>query len=230
MPSTGSSPQPPHVYYFNLQYHTLKIMLHRPFIRVQPSMEALGNLQHTPMSHLQSATFSAIRVTWIINSFRKLYPLHRLSPLAVHSLSMASLIYLFNASSHDSELRQRSLKLKSINFQILDQMSSTTKCSIEAIKILTSMIEKATDAPARDPCEVSGQLDSMGTIKSPALVHPIPTYEPAIPTAPEQLGAGTRSENQSTVDEDMDWFDLPLSDVFLVDGVSWDDVINGELW
>lgn len=60
---------------FSILFQALKIMLHRPFICGTPSMESLQNSQNSRLVHLQSATFSAIRVSYIVNSFRNFYPL-----------------------------------------------------------------------------------------------------------------------------------------------------------
>lgn len=59
----------------SLLYHNLKIMLHRPFIKTAPSLHDLEELKGPEMVHIQSATFSAIRITSIINAYRNFYPL-----------------------------------------------------------------------------------------------------------------------------------------------------------
>lgn len=56
-------------------------MLHRPFIRNNPSMAALQDLRNPEALHLQSATFSAIRITYIVKSFERSYSLVSVSCL-----------------------------------------------------------------------------------------------------------------------------------------------------
>lgn len=62
----------------SLLYHTLKIMLHRPFIKTTPSSHDLHDLISPQTVHIQSATFSAIRITSIVNAYKNFYPLVRL--------------------------------------------------------------------------------------------------------------------------------------------------------
>lgn len=59
----------------SLLYHNLKIMLHRPFFKTAPSMHDLDEFKRPEMVHIQSATFSAIRITSIVNAYRNFYPL-----------------------------------------------------------------------------------------------------------------------------------------------------------
>ncbi|KAL3471756.1 hypothetical protein BJX99DRAFT_250214 [Aspergillus californicus] len=141
LPATSTQPVPPHVHQLNLQYHTLKIMLHHPFIQTIPSMKALQDSQGPHMVHLQSATFSSIRISEIINAYKNFYPLNRLSPFTVQSLTLSSLLHILNASSTDTNLAERSKRLYDFNCRILTQMASTTKCSSRALRFLDSTSE-----------------------------------------------------------------------------------------
>lgn len=75
LPAAATRPVPAHVYQFQLQHHTLKIMLHRPFLHTTPSINTVQASQDPETVHTQSATFSAIRITYIINAYKNFYPL-----------------------------------------------------------------------------------------------------------------------------------------------------------
>lgn len=155
-------------------------------------------------------------------------------------------MFLFNASSKDPELKERSIKLNDMNFQILNQMSSTTKYSIELINTLRSIARKRglADTPQflnENPTSFNDTLDfdnqnqyttlrdshTLGDIEPPVPVPMRVSESNNLPT-PEPLETnGIRGGY--TCDEDFSWFDLPLNDVFLVDGVSWEDIFNEEL-
>ncbi|KAJ6019542.1 fungal-specific transcription factor domain-containing protein [Penicillium canescens] len=231
VPSAATKQVPPHVYQFNLLYQALKIMLHRPFIRGSPSMESLHSLQNSHLVHLQSATFSAIRVSYVINSFRNFYPLRRLSPIAVEGLVMASHIHLFNSKSSDEMLARRSNNLYSLNLHILNLMTPPGKESSRAVEVLTSLAQESGISTASDPAEnlaprsvVEPQENGSGGIS-----HQIQAVSSVI----SDSNTAVELEEPSTVPDDsphpesyFDWLDLPLSDQLLFDGAFSDVLCN----
>lgn len=75
LPAAATRPVPAHVYQFQLLHHTLKVMLHRPFLHTTPSINTAQASQDPETVHIQSTTFSAIRITYIINAYKNFYPL-----------------------------------------------------------------------------------------------------------------------------------------------------------
>ncbi|PYH64995.1 uncharacterized protein BO88DRAFT_396114 [Aspergillus vadensis CBS 113365] len=217
LPATGTKQLSPPVYQFNLLYHTLKIMLHRPFINAVPSMHDLEELKRPQMVHIQSSTFSAIRITSIVNAYRNFYPLETLSPLAVYSLATSSLMHLSNGNSADATLSQRTTQLYRLNLRFLGQMSSTSNSSSRAIKALKSLecdgdasIQLNTTKPSvRDrgaECDGSVSAGQRGT----------PT------TALESMN---NFNHLDFIENAFDWLQLPLNDQLI-----FDDVIESSLW
>ncbi|KAL4908954.1 hypothetical protein BDW74DRAFT_75443 [Aspergillus multicolor] len=209
LPATSTTPLPPHVYQLNLQYHTLKIMLHHPFINEVPSMKALQDSQNAQMVHIQSATFSAIRIGQIINAYRNFYPVHRLSPFTVQSLVVASLIHLYNANSTDTALAQRSRHLHGLNHQTLHQMAPMTRCSAPAIEFLDSV----------QHCGVLGANKSSGSQYGSS--SNLPAVGPGLATfVPDNM-------NMDLTMDLFDWFELPLHNELLFDG-DYADLLSSE--
>ncbi|GFN19593.1 Zn(II)2Cys6 transcription factor [Aspergillus tubingensis] len=217
LPATATTQLSPPVYQFNLLYHNLKIMLHRPFFKTAPSMHDLDEFKRPEMVHIQSATFSAIRITSIVNAYRNFYPLETLSPFAVHSLATSSLVHLLNANSADATLSQRTTHLYRLNLRFLGQMSSTNYGSNRAIKALTSLeceggasiLPNTTKPSMRDrgaECNGSVSAGQRGT----------PT------TALDSMNI---SGHIDFMENAFDWFQLPLNDQLV-----FDDVIESSLW
>ncbi|KAL4971866.1 hypothetical protein BDW66DRAFT_155230 [Aspergillus desertorum] len=116
-PAVSTKPLPAHAY---------EIMLHRPFLSGSPSMSALHG-SSAQQVHLQSAAFSAIRISYITTCYKRFYPLERLSPFTVQSLLISSLIHLSNAISPDRDLAHRSERLYHLNLHFLNHMLPITQ-------------------------------------------------------------------------------------------------------
>lgn len=210
-------------------------MLHHPFIQTIPSMKALQDLQDPHMVHLQSATFSSIRISEIMNAYKKFYPLvssflpqhisstkqlqNRLSPFAVQSLTLSSLIHHLSANSPDTILAERSKRLHDMNRRVLTQMASTMKCSLRALQFLDSFQSNSGDG-SKDTGKAELSLDALQTSE--------PNLELAIPV-PEN--------NDPPTTDLFDWFDLPLNNDLLFDGEFADlvsaqtcDIDDGQYW
>ncbi|KAL5362918.1 fungal-specific transcription factor domain-containing protein [Aspergillus floccosus] len=219
LPATATKQLSPPVYQLNLLYHTLKIMLHRPFIQAAPSMHGLQDSNSPQMVHIQSATFSAIRITSIVNTYKKFYPLETLSPFTVNSLTVSSLIHLFNANSTDTTLSQRTKHLYDLNIRFLNQMDATNKCSGRAIRALRSIEYNwgecvftkfdSSEAP------LGGSRGRFGDFAS----------QPGTGSQAVPLEAVDIPENMDDMGDDFDWLRLPLNDQLIFDGV-----FEGSLW
>ncbi|KAL4877338.1 hypothetical protein BJY04DRAFT_230824 [Aspergillus karnatakaensis] len=201
LPPVASKQLPPHVYQLNLYYHTLKIMVHSPLLSVSPSMSALQE-SGNQMVHLQSSTFSAIRISYIINCYKNFYPLNKITPFAVQSLLIASLMHIFNSNSPDSTLAKRSQRLHHLNLHFLSQMASTIKCSTRALDFLESFRNKQTEIP------------NNSTTTLPDLSLPV-----APEITPDRL-------IEPTVDI-FDWFQLPFNQSWLPGG-EFEDILWGD--
>ncbi|CAG8418432.1 unnamed protein product [Penicillium salamii] len=209
-------------------------MLHRPFIRSIASMEALQDSQSPKHLHLQSATYSAIRITYIIRSFERFYNLTRLSPLTVTTLAMSSLIYLFNASTQDPSLVQRAKNLFEINIHALRHMNATTKSCDRIIRILQSIARSRDIQTSFDYNDVVGHghhVENDQRIESNAAHHEW-TVEPQtndsqVPFIPDL--STTETGIPSSVDL-FDWFELPLNDQLMDDGGFFDTLCAQSDW
>ncbi|BCS14838.1 hypothetical protein ALUC_70071A [Aspergillus luchuensis] len=217
LPATATKQLSPPVYQFNLLYHNLKIMLHRPFIKTAPSLHDLEELKGPEMVHIQSATFSAIRITSIINAYRNFYPLENLSPFAVHSLATSSLVHLLNADSADATLSQRTTHLYRLNIRFLGQMSSTNYGSNRAIEALTSL-ECEGDASIQPNATKPSVRDRGADGNSSVSAGP----RGAPTTALESMNIFGHIDSMENA---FDWFQLPLNEQLV-----FDDVIESTLW
>ncbi|GKZ30165.1 hypothetical protein AbraIFM66950_008024 [Aspergillus brasiliensis] len=217
LPASATKQLSPPVYQFNLLYHTLKIMLHRPFIKVVPAMHDLEDAKRPQMVHVQSATFSAIRITSIVNAYKNFYSLESLSPLAVHSLATSSLMHLLNSKSADVSLSQRTTHLYRLNHHFLGQTSPTNNNSRRAMNALTSL-EHDGDASIQ-PDTTKPSVQSRGA-------------ECDGSASAGQIGTPTIAVESMSISGDLDptenafdWFQLPLNDQLI-----FDDVIENSLW
>ncbi|GKZ82008.1 hypothetical protein AnigIFM56816_006538 [Aspergillus niger] len=217
LPATATTQPSPPVYQFNLLYHTLKIMLHRPFIKAVPSMHDLEEMKCPDMVHIQSATFSAIRITSIVNAYRNFYPLEALSPLAVHSLAISSLMHLLNAKSTDATLSQRTTHLYRLNLRFLGQLGSTNNSSHRAIKALTFLEREGNVSVHPNTMKSSvwrRGAECDGSVSAGQTGTPTTTLE-----------SMNISGHLDPMENAFDWLQLPLNDQLI-----FDDVIEGSLW
>lgn len=139
-----------------------------------------------------------------------------LSSFTVNSLTVSSLMHLFDAHSTDTMLSKRTRHLYDLNLRFLNQMNSTNRCSGRAIKALKS---------------VEYDWGECVFTKSEAPLH---GSRGESDHAIAQHGAGTQTTTLESVGvpEDMgnagdvfDWFQLPLNDQLI-----FDDVLEGSLW
>ena len=137
---------------------------------------------------------------------------NRLSPFTVQSLTMSSLIHLFNVNSDDTGLAQRSEQLHRLNIHFLNQMAMTTTCSIRAIRFLKSVRNDGTkSSPQHLAGEVFGVTYEDESERLPGTqgihIQEIPQVLTSVP------------DNDTFSDEFFDWYQLPLNDGLLFDGM-----------
>ncbi|KAJ5876720.1 hypothetical protein N7455_000185 [Penicillium solitum] len=126
LPSAPSKqPVPPHIYCLHIHYHTLIILLHRPFISVPDSFNPLdGLLNKALMSYHETCTKSAEQVTHLLQVYAKFYSLRNISISVVDPARTAAMIHLFNMASPDQLIQDKSKRLFMQTFHYLQEMKT----------------------------------------------------------------------------------------------------------
>ncbi|KIW81447.1 hypothetical protein Z517_04472 [Fonsecaea pedrosoi CBS 271.37] len=140
LPHSTKTALPAHIYSLHLQYHTVIILLHRPFLRREEQLASFPDLD--PLSHRHICTSSAEAVSSILRAYRSSYTLRRIPISTVHAVGTASVILLLNATSNDAEISRAAIRLLKFNMACLQEMSTAWSWSLRAIRSLQILAEK----------------------------------------------------------------------------------------
>ncbi|KAL3479542.1 fungal-specific transcription factor domain-containing protein [Aspergillus californicus] len=142
-PSSSKQPVPPHIYCLHIHYHTLIILLHRPFLTAPDLFNPLDSLLNTPSSsYLETCTKSAERVTYLFRTYAKFFSLRKISISVVDSARTAAMIHLFNMASPDQLLQEGSKRLFIETLGYLQDMSIAWGWAQRSIRALVSISQK----------------------------------------------------------------------------------------
>ncbi|PYH34892.1 uncharacterized protein BO87DRAFT_358019 [Aspergillus neoniger CBS 115656] len=124
LPPTSSRPLPPHMYCFHMHFYTLVILLHRPFIVIPsdngPSRRSINESASTS---LETCIKAAEKVTVLFRAYAKFFTLRKVSISVVDPARTAAFIHLFNMTSKDRQMRDKSRQLFLETLHYLEQMS-----------------------------------------------------------------------------------------------------------
>ncbi|OAG41953.1 hypothetical protein AYO21_03688 [Fonsecaea monophora] len=140
LPHSTKTALPAHIYSLHLQYHTVIILLHRPFLRREEQLASFPDLDR--LFHRRICTSSAEAVSSILRAYRSNYTLRRIPISTVHAVGTASVILLLNATSNDAEISRAAIRLLKFNMACLQEMSTAWSWSLRAIRSLQILAEK----------------------------------------------------------------------------------------
>jgi hypothetical protein len=142
----------------SLQYHTVLILLHRPFLRRHnPSTALFDFLSTTDLSHNRNCSSSAESITSVMRSYRTHFTLvtcptplshemmlilvlqRRIPISTVHAVGTASVIHLLGVTSEDPVTSKSAARLLKFNFTCLEEMGVAWTWSLRAIESLNCL-------------------------------------------------------------------------------------------
>ncbi|RVX70437.1 hypothetical protein B0A52_05936 [Exophiala mesophila] len=139
-PHSAKTPRPAHIYSLHLQYHTVLILLHRPFLRQRE--RRASNQTSSSFSHNQICTSSAEAISNILRAYRANFTLRRIPISTIHALGTASVILLLDATSSDTKTSRAAIRLLKFNLTCLQEMSVAWNWSLRAIRSLQILAEE----------------------------------------------------------------------------------------
>ncbi|KAL4781068.1 fungal-specific transcription factor domain-containing protein [Aspergillus varians] len=144
LPSSSSKqPVAPHIYCLHIHYHTMIILLHRPFLTVQNVFNPLDSLLNkTSFSYVETCSKSAEQVTYLFRAYAKFFSLRTISISVVDSARTAGLIHLFNMASPDQLMQEKSRRLFLETLRYLQDMSFSWGWAQRSIRALVSICQK----------------------------------------------------------------------------------------
>ncbi|OJJ42372.1 hypothetical protein ASPZODRAFT_105265 [Penicilliopsis zonata CBS 506.65] len=169
LPRSAQNPRPAHTYSLHLQYHTVTILLHRPFLRRRQELSPLSELlASTDLTHNQICTASAEAISSIMKAYRTHYTLRRIPISTVHAVGTGSVVHLLDATSRDPLRSPTAIRLLKFNMTCLKEMSTAWTWGLRAIRSLQILAEGWAvneklflHAPRDDPKHSSQTQDSI---------------------------------------------------------------------
>ncbi|KIX92443.1 uncharacterized protein Z520_11918, partial [Fonsecaea multimorphosa CBS 102226] len=140
LPHSTKTALPAHMYSLHLQYHTVVILLHRPFLRREEPLTSFPDID--PLSHRHICTSSAEAISSILRAYRSNYSLRRIPISTVHAVGTSSVILLLNATSNDAEISRSAIRLLKFNLACLQEMSTAWSWGLRAIRSLQILAEE----------------------------------------------------------------------------------------
>ncbi|KAL2851881.1 fungal-specific transcription factor domain-containing protein [Aspergillus pseudoustus] len=144
LPSASSKQSaPPHIYCLHIHYHTLIILLYRPFISVPDRLNPLDDLLNEAlMSYHETCTKSAEQVTHLLQVYDKLYSLRNISISVVDPARTAAMIHLFNMTSPDTLTQDKSKRLFTQTYHYLQEMQTAWGWAERSTRTLAAISRK----------------------------------------------------------------------------------------
>ncbi|RDH27426.1 fungal-specific transcription factor domain-domain-containing protein [Aspergillus welwitschiae] len=143
LPPTSSRPLPPHMYCFHMHFYTLVILLHRPFIIIpsnaRPPQRSMNGAVSTS---LETCTKAAEKVTVLLRAYAKFFTLRKISISVVDPARTAAFIHLFNSTSKDHQIRDKSRQLFLETLRYLEQMSIAWGWAKRSVRALGMIARK----------------------------------------------------------------------------------------
>ncbi|KAE8365648.1 fungal-specific transcription factor domain-containing protein [Aspergillus caelatus] len=137
LPSFASGiPVAVHIYYFHIHYHSLNILIHRPFISGQGTPAMPGIKPEIAHRNFSECTRSAETLTLILKEIEKHYSLRTATISIIHPALTAGIIHLVNLTLPYSALKEKSKIYFRHVIQALKQMSIAWVWALRAIRLL----------------------------------------------------------------------------------------------
>lgn len=129
----------PHVIQLHMQYHTLMILVNRPFFAATAT--SLPDVAFTdPMVGRTACTDSARSISKLLQIYRRLYGLRRINIQAVHLIFTASLVHVLNAcESVESTLKNSAWKDLEVCQQALSELSKGFQSAARALEVVNGI-------------------------------------------------------------------------------------------
>lgn len=126
----------PHVIQLHMQYHTLMILVNRPFFAA--STTSMPDVAFSdPMVGRSACTDSARSISKLLQIYRRLYGLRRINIQAVHLIFTASLIHVLNACENtEPSLRNSAWKDLEVCQQALAEMGQGFQSATRALDVV----------------------------------------------------------------------------------------------
>lgn len=137
--SSVSSFYVPHVLQLHMQYHTVMILVNRPFFSA--STATLPDVAFSdPMVGRPACTESARAVSKLLQIYRRLYSFRRINIQAVHLIFTTSLIHVLNAcEAIEPSLKNSAWKDLEVCSQALTEMGKGYKNATRALEVVNGI-------------------------------------------------------------------------------------------
>ena len=129
----------PHVIQLHMQYHTLMILVNRPFFAATTA--TMPDVAFSDLSIGRPAcTDSARAISKLLQTYRRLYGLRRINIQAVHLIFTASLIHVLNAcGAAEPSLRNSAWKDLEACQQALSELGKGFQSAMRALEVVNSI-------------------------------------------------------------------------------------------
>jgi hypothetical protein len=129
----------PHVIQLHMQYHTLMILVNRPFFAA--TSNSLPDVAFTdPLVGRTACTDSARSISKLLQIYRRLYGLRRINIQAVHLIFTASLVHILNAcESIEPSLKNSAWKDLEVCQQALAELSKGFQSATRALDVVNGI-------------------------------------------------------------------------------------------
>lgn len=129
----------PHVIQLHMQYHTLMILVHRPFFAA--TITTMPDVAFSdPLVGRTSCTDSARSISKLLQIYRRLYGLRRINIQAVHLIFTASLVHVLNAcGSVEPSLKNSAWKDLEVCQQALSELSKGFQSASRALEVVNGI-------------------------------------------------------------------------------------------
>ncbi|RAL00142.1 uncharacterized protein BO80DRAFT_408899 [Aspergillus ibericus CBS 121593] len=170
-------PVPPHLYCLHIHYYTLIILLHRPFIGVPDSFNLLdGLLNKALVSYHETCSKSAEQITHLLQVYSKFYSLRNISISVIDSARTAAMIHLFNMTSHDQLMQDKSERLFMQTLHLLQEMKTAWGWAERSVRTLVLISRKWGVHEGLHRMFPGGERQSLSSLDPPSALKDLDPY------------------------------------------------------
>ncbi|GAA5916517.1 uncharacterized protein JCM6883_005446 [Sporobolomyces salmoneus] len=164
-PASSKIPAP-HILALHLQFYSSLILLHRPFIPGQNSLQPLGSFP----SH-SICTTSANAIANIVTIWRKTFTLRQCPPFVTYPLFSAAIICVYNASFDEALARPAKLHLRQC-MDALKEMELQWGSAIRAYELLHGLVDLRDSELNAELAGLDADAEGRGTKRATMEVDP----------------------------------------------------------
>ncbi|KAL5117988.1 hypothetical protein ACEQ8H_004133 [Pleosporales sp. CAS-2024a] len=159
----------PHVIQLHMQYHTLMILVHRPFFAA--TITTMPDVAFSdPLVGRTSCTDSARSISKLLQIYRRLYGLRRINIQAVHLIFTASLVHVLNAcESVEPSVKNSAWKDLEVCQQALSELSKGFQSASRALEVVNGIKDellRATRENAKRSSPDTSMMESDGNVNA----------------------------------------------------------------